>query len=262
MLRALIGFLTITLGMVAAALVPSPPETGFLNRTLSIDGEKFRYQVYVPAEYDDSRKWPVILFLHGSGERGSDGLHQTVVGLGSAIRSHPERFPAIVIFPQAPEGKRWSGQGEAIALKALEQTLAQFEADPDRVYLVGLSMGGRGAIQIAQQEPERFAAMVAVCGWVVPPKAIADIEPPPPESEGDPYGAAADRLKGIPIRLYHGSQDTVVPASESRRLAVALHERSADAKYTEYSDVGHAAWDKAFADAELWKWLFAQRRAP
>jgi len=104
--------------------------------------------------------------------------------------------------------------------------------------------------------------MVAVCGWVVPPKAIADIEPPPPESEGDPYGAAADRLKGIPIRLYHGSQDTVVPASESRRLAVALHERSADAKYTEYSDVGHAAWDKAFADADLWKWLFAQRRAP
>ena len=178
----MIGFLAITVGMVAAALVPSPHETGFLNRTLSIDSEKFRYQVYVPAEYDESRKWPVILFLHGSGERGSDGLHQTVVGLGSAIRSHPERFPAIVVFPQAPEGKRWWGQGEAIAIGALEQTLSQFQADPDRVYLVGLSMGGRGVIQIASQQAERFAAIVAVCGWVVPPKDIADIEPPSPPS--------------------------------------------------------------------------------
>jgi predicted peptidase len=256
-----IALLTITVGMTAASLVPPGPETGFLNRSVTVGGETFRYQVYVPAAYDASRAWPVVLFLHGSAERGSDGIRPTAVGLGSAIRANPERFPALVLFPQVPEGKRWSGDAEAAALEALDRTLEEYHGDPERVYVVGISMGGRGALQIAARHPERFAGAVAVCGWVVPPKEIADLEPPPPPGKGDPYADAALSLASVPLRLYHGSQDTIVPPSESRRLAVALHERNADARYTELNGVGHAAWEKAFADPELWRWLFSKRRS-
>lgn len=256
----MIGALTITLGMVAAALVPPRPETGFLNRSVAIGGETYRYQVYVPAAYDESRRWPLILFLHGSGERGSDGIRPTAVGLGSAIRSYPERFPAIVVFPQVPEGKRWAGDGAAAALQALDSAMTEFHGDPDRVYLVGISMGGRGALQIAAQSPDRFAALIAVCGWVVPPKQIADLDPSTAPEGVNPYVALATPLKDLPIRLYHGSQDTIVPASESRRLALALHDLGSDAKYNEFADVGHAAWEKAFADPELWSWMFSKRK--
>jgi predicted peptidase len=255
-----IASLTITLGIVAAALVPPRPETGFLNRAVTVGGATYRYQVYVPSTWDETRRLPVILFLHGSGERGSDGIRPTSVGLGAAIRSNPERFPAIAVFPQVPEGKRWAGDAEAAALEALDQATAEFHGDPDRVYLVGISMGGRGALQLAAQHPERFAALIAVCGWVVPPKQIADLDPTTTPAGVNPYTALADGLKSLPVRLYHGSQDTIVPPSESRRLALALHDLGADARYNEFADAGHAAWEKAFADPELWSWLYTKRR--
>jgi predicted peptidase len=256
-----IALLTITLGMAAAALVPSGPDTGFLNRAVDVGGETFRYQVYVPAAFDPSRAWPVVLFLHGSGERGSDGIRQTSIGLGSAIRSHPERFPAIVVFPQAPEGKRWTGDAETAALEALDSAIAEFHGDPQRVYLVGISMGGRGALEIAAHDARRFAAVIAVCGWVVPPKEIADLEKASTPVPGvNPYVAMAEALKSLPVRLFHGTQDTIIPPSESRRLAVALHDLGADTQYRELPDIGHAAWEKAFADPELWQWMFTRRR--
>lgn len=258
----MIALLTITVGIAAAALVPPGQETGFLNRALSEGGETFRYQVYVPAAFDPSHAWPVVLFLHGSAERGSDGVRPTAIGLGAAIRANPERFPAIAVFPQAPEGRRWADSSETAALDALDAAVAEFHGDPQRIYLVGISLGGRGALQIAARHPDRFAAVVAVGGWVVPPKAIADLEPPAPATAGvNPYVAMAQSLKGVPIRLFHGSQDTIVPPSESRRLAVALHDLGADATYHEFSDVGHAAWEKAFADSDLWKWMFGRRRS-
>jgi len=255
-----IGALTITWSMVAATLVPPQIETGFLNRALTLGGETFRYQVYVPASFDPSRRWPVVLFLHGSGERGSDGIRPTAVGLGAAIRANPERFPAIVVFPQVPEAKRWAGDAAAAAIQALDQSIAEFHGDPERVYVVGISMGGRGALQIAADHAERFAALVAVCGWVVPPKQIADLDPSTTPAGVNAYVAMATGLKSLPVRLYHGSLDTIVPPAESRRLALALHDLGADAKYNEFADVGHAAWEKAFADPELWSWLFSKRR--
>jgi predicted peptidase len=255
-----IGTLTITMTMVAVSLIPPQSETGFLNRALTVGGDTYRYQVYVPASFNPSRRWPVILFLHGSGERGSDGIRQTAVGLGAAIRANPERFPAIVVFPQVPEGKRWAGDAAAAALQAVDQSITEFHGDPDRVYAVGISMGGRGALQIAAEHPERFAALIAVCGWVVPPKQIADLDPSTSPAGVNPYVAMATGLKEQPLRLYHGSLDTIVPPAESRRLALALHDLGAEAKYNEFADVGHAAWEKAFADAELWSWMFSKRR--
>lgn len=95
-------------------------ETGFLDRVVTVDGARYPYQVYVPSNYDDTHEWPVILFLHGAGERGSDGLLQTTVGIGPAIRRNPERFPAIVVMPQAPLESFWGGPPGDAALAALD----------------------------------------------------------------------------------------------------------------------------------------------
>jgi predicted peptidase len=146
----------------------SQEPTGFLNRRIELEGVSYRYQVYVPAEYSPTRRWPVILFLHGSGERGTDGLLQTSVGLGEAIRRHADRWPAIVVFPQAPPDYRWHGRIAHLALAALDRTTRELRTDPARVYLVGLSAGGNGVWNLAYRTPERFAAVVAVCGWVQP----------------------------------------------------------------------------------------------
>src|SRR5690625_8012489 len=132
------------------------PETGFLDRTITIANARYRYQVYVPATYAPLRSWPVILFLHGAGEGGVDGLRPTDVGIGSAIRRRAERFPTIVVFPQArPECDGWRGDTAAAAMRALDRTIAEFQGDPSRLYLTGLSMGGSGTLRIAAYYPGR-----------------------------------------------------------------------------------------------------------
>lgn len=220
-----------------------------------------RYVVYVPASYSPTRSWPVILFLHGSGERGDDGLRQTNGGLGNPLRAHPERFPAIVVFPQSPENTSWVGQTADAAMRALDRSIAEFHGDPDRVYVVGLSRGGRGAIDFGASHPDRFAAVVAVCAWIVKPKDLT-ADDLPASTEADPYAAKAEQLKTVPVRLYHGEDDTLVPPEESRRLAAALQARGADVHLTTYPGVAHGSWIPAFDDETLWRWLFSQTRKP
>ncbi len=120
---------------------PTPAETGFLDRSIDIGTTTHRYQVYVPSNYTPSREWPLVLFLHGAGERGYEGLSQTHVGLGRAIRFNPERWPAVVVFPQLPPGGNWSEVTEPIGMQALQATMDEFAIDTSRVYLTGLSMG-------------------------------------------------------------------------------------------------------------------------
>ena len=141
---------TIGLLLVVPSTVSSQGHaTGFLDRSTMVDGHVYRYQVYVPREYDAARQWPVILFLHGAGERGSDGLLQTEVGLPSAIRRMPDRYPAIVVAPQVPLDSTWQGRPGQAAMQALDETMAEFSSDPARVYLAGLSMGGNGSWYLA-----------------------------------------------------------------------------------------------------------------
>ena len=135
-------------------------ESGFLNRTVSLDGIEYRYQTYVPLNYNSTEKWPVMLFLHGAGERGSDGLKQTQVGLGKAIRLNPERWQSIAVFPQVPAGESWQGIAGDIALAALDATIAEFSVDESRLYLTGISLGGNGTWYLGYQNTERFAALV------------------------------------------------------------------------------------------------------
>ena len=232
--------------------------TGFLNRAVTVDGVSHRYQVYVPAEYSRARRWPVILFLHGSGERGTDGLRQTDVGLGEAIRRHADRWPAVVIFPQAPPEYRWHGKVAHLALATLDRTLRELTTDADRVYLVGVSAGANGVWNLAYRYPERFAALVAVCGWVAPTpdrrEAIV------PADGGPPHPAIAARIRSLPVWIWHGGADDVVPVEESRRMAQALHARGGQVTYTELAGVGHDAWTPAFDSPELPAWLLAQQR--
>src|SRR5579884_1658650 len=132
---------------------------GFLLKTLSQDGVEYRYVVYVPAEYDDDKPWPAILFLHGAGECGRDGLKQVGVGIGPAIMAHPERWPYIVILPQKPERiEPWTHYDSAI-MAMLDQTKKDYRVDPARLYLTGLSQGGFGTWAFAAKYPERFAAI-------------------------------------------------------------------------------------------------------
>lgn len=229
-------------------------ETGFLSRTATVEASTFRYQVYVPPGFSADRSWPVILFLHGAGEGGSDGVRQTRVGLGPAIRRYPERFPAVVVFPQSPRGHPWRGPMARLALLALEQTVDEFRGEPERLYLTGVSMGGYGTWRLALEDPHRFAALVPICGGLdVPARRAAPIPAP--------FLEAARRLRHLPTWVFHGDEDSIIPVSESRIVVEALRASGAPVRYTEYPGVEHDSWDPAYAEPELMPWLLSQKRA-
>lgn len=250
--RLLLGLLAYPGALTAQAI-----ETGFLDRSISVDKVEYAYQVYVPRDYRPSEEWPVILFLHGAGERGNDGLFQTQVGLGSAIRTNPERWPAIVVFPQTPEEMTWQGAPGRVAMAALDATLQEYRIDESRVYLTGLSLGGNGTWYLSYQHADRFAALVVICGFV---DAFRGFPTFIPESSTDPYSTLAARVAQIPVWIVHGNADEVVPVEESRRMAAALEEAGADLRFEELPGVDHHAWDPAYASEELVAWLFGQRR--
>lgn len=232
-------------------------ETGFLDRSVEIDGVTYPYQVYVPRDYDPAVPWPVVLFLHGAGERGDDGLRQTEVGIGRAIRLDPERYAAIVVMPQSPADSSWQGDPARAALAALDTTEAELSTDPDRVYLTGISLGGNGTWYLAYHHPERFAALVPVCGWV---DRGGHLAAGPAEGPGTRYERVARRLAHLPIWIWHGEMDSVVPVEESRAMAGALEAAGARVRYTELPGIDHNAWDPAFGSRMLTDWLFEQKR--
>ena len=234
-------------------------ETGFLNRIANVGGQGYRYQVYVPSDYASRTDWPVILFLHGAGERGTDGLLQTTTGLARAIRQDSRRFPAIVVFPQAPGDSVWAGAPAEAAMTALRQSMAEFHVDVDRVYLTGLSMGGRGSWYLAYRNPTLFAAVAPICGWITQTPRLTTTTVVPPDS-GSPFVALARQLRDVPIWIFHGEMDSVVPVIGSREPAAALKEAGSKARYTEYLGTDHNSWDATYASKEFVDWLFGQRR--
>jgi predicted peptidase len=225
----------------------------FVARTVTVDGVPHDYQVWVPAAYDRARKWPAILFLHGSGERGDENQKQISVGLGPALRDGKLDPQAIVIFPQCPEGQRWVGAPRKIAIAALDATEREFSIDRNRVALTGMSMGGAGAWILAADYPKRWSALAPVCGYIHRPPSLPDADNPTAESFDD----FAKRLPRIPIWIFHGSDDTVVPVTESREMARAL---GVNAAYTEFAHTGHNAWDPAYTQTHVVEWLAQQKR--
>jgi predicted peptidase len=248
--------------LTAAVLAhASSPETGFLNRTLTVDGVMYRYVVYVPMGWSADQKWPVVLFLHGAGERGDEGLAQSDIGLGKAIRTHPDRFPAVVVMPQCRKNDWWQSPAmEAQALAALDAASKEFNGDADRTYLTGLSMGGYGSWDVASKVPNRFAAVAVVCGGILLPPAAKNLHATPQPDAADPYSDTAKKVARLPIWVFHGGADPTVPVTESRKMVEALKALNADVRYTEYEGVGHNSWDKAYGEVEFATWLFSHKR--
>ena len=226
----------------------------FEYRSVSVNGKEYPYAVSVPRSGNGAL--PVILFLHGAGERGDDGFRQTDVGLGRAMPPN-----AIGVFPQAPTETRWIGDPADAAMKALDASVAEFNGDPERLYLTGVSMGGYGVWHLALANPDHVAALVPVCGGLLPHATTTSVQRSPlTDDVADPYAFVAHALRHLPIWIFHGAADSVIPVTESRQMADALRKEGADVRYTEYPGVDHNAWDRAYAEEELWKWLFAQSR--
>ncbi len=202
--------------------------------------------VFVPREYHDRQAWPCILFLHGVGENGDDGARHLEAGLPHYVRAHEVTFPAVALFPQCRGLWKYVGEDERFVLEALAAAEREFRIDPARIYLTGLSQGGCSAFDLGAKYPERWAALLVVCG------------------AGKPEDAP--RLAGLPAWIFHGELDEAVPPSgghlyddESvggRDMARLLP----GARYTEFPGADHFIWDRVYDDPAVWDWLFAQKR--
>lgn len=232
--------------------------SGFLNQSVAVAGAESKYVLYVPREYTPDRAWPLIVFLHGAGERGDDGLIQSEVGLGGAIRRFPERYPALVLMPQCPEGAFWDTAIPAIEAQ-LAKTQADYRVDRERIYLTGLSMGGYMTWLWGALKTDTFAALTPICGG----GKVEDIHRLLGSKEtAVDFGTLEDRvakLAAVPVWAFHGARDPVVPVMRSQVMVRLVEKAGGEVKYTEYPDLEHNSWDAAYGDEEFPKWLLKQR---
>jgi len=237
---------------------PEPPQdTGFLNRKVELHGITYRFQVYLPEDWrrDDGKQWPIILFLHGRGERGSEGMWQTQIGIAEAVRNHPDRWPFVMVMPQCPQNAHWTDPAMLeLAMATLDQEAAEFHGDPARTYLTGLSMGGYGAWELARLYPRRWAAIaIASSGifWSYEPERWQESSVLPAE-----YAQALGRT---PIWLFCGSADPVVAPRQSELMYDAFKAVGGNIRLWIYQGLGHDSWTRAYDEPELPRWLLAHR---
>lgn len=236
---------------------PPSQETGFLNRKLQLHGVTHHFQIYLPEDYkrDDHRQWPVILFLHGRGERGAEGMWQTQIGLPLQVRDHPERWPFVIVMPQCTYPNFWTDpEMLAMAMAALDQETSELHTDPARTYLTGISMGGYGAWELAKMYPKRWAAIAIAAGgpfWSYAPERWQQAATLPAE-----YARA---LGHTPVWMFHGSEDNVVPPRESELMYNAFKANGGRVRLWIYQGLRHDSWARAYNEPELPRWLLAHR---
>lgn len=235
------------LGGLLSAAVPS--KSGRLEtRTARVGATEYAYQVHVPASVKDSP--PVIVFLHGIGQRGAGGFLPESGAAGALLRGYLSKIPAVVLLPQCRAGSYWSDPFmDEMVMTALSQTESEFKADAERLYLTGVSMGGYGVWHLASQHAGRFAALVSVCGGVH-------------GRDDTRFKDTAEKVGETPAWLFHGADDRVVSVEESRQMTAALKAVGGNVKYSEYPGVGHAVWTQVFAERGLMPWLLSQRLTP
>ncbi len=240
--------LLLALALFSAASAPAADSLprGFQNRTYTdTSGQAHPFIVFVPLKYLPGSQPPVMLFLHGSGERGTNNLDQMMTGIGPAIWKRKAALPFVVVLPQCAPGSSWlvDGPDAQRALAMLKQTQQEFGTDPDRVYLTGLSMGGSGTWSIAAKDPSAWAAIVPMC------------------SRPDAAKAKKFADAHLPIWNFCGDQDRPETVKANRDMHEALTKLNTGAKYTEYPGVGHNCWDKAYGTDDLYTWLLEQARS-
>jgi poly(3-hydroxybutyrate) depolymerase/prenyltransferase beta subunit len=218
----------------------NPKESGFHLRTLKGSEPADRYSVFVPEGYDGSKAFPVVLFLHGSGERGSDGILPSQVGLGPIIAANPSEHPYLAVFPQARETWKADSDDGRRALAILDEVIQDYAVDPSRMVLTGISMGGMGTWSIGAAHPDRFSALLPVCG------------------PGDPE--SVEQLRTIPVWGFVGDDDRDLLLDGMRAMARSLKELGAPARYTEYRGIGHNCWDRAYSEPSLVEWMLTPHR--
>ena len=227
---------------------------------VTASNDSLNYRLLRPEVEQEGEKYPLVLFLHGSGERGSDNEKQLFHG--SQMWLNPvnrENYPAFVLVPQCPESGYWAYTDRPSSfepdqmpsdiplspvfrtLKELIDTyLAMPQVDKKRVYVIGLSMGAMGTYDLAVRYPEIFAAAIPICGTVNPTRLSA--------------------AKDVKFRIFHGDADTVVPVSGSRQAYKALKAAGADVEYIEFPGVTHGSWNPAFTQPDFMSWLFSQKK--
>ncbi len=195
------------------------------------------YWIYLPQDYDKQEKVPLLLFLHGAGERGND-LNKVKVHGPPKLIAAGKNFPFIVVSPQCPEG-RWWATHELVAL--IDNLESQYKIDPDRIYVTGLSMGGFGTWALADRIPNRLAAIAPICGG------------------GNTVTARS--FAKLPTWVFHGAKDTVVPLSLSQDMVDAMKKHGGEPKLTIYPEAGHDSWTETYNNPEFYEWLLAQKRS-
>lgn len=221
------------------------------------------YRILYPENYDRDQKYPLVLFLHGGGERGSDNEKQLAHGVKHFLEAaNRERFPCILIVPQCPEDSYWASvkfertkyplefdfnyeyeitKGLQLAIELTRSLIKTEAVDKKRVYITGLSMGGMGTLEAVYRYPRLFAAAAVVCG-------------------GADEMAYTRKQARIPFWLFHGDADQVVAVDHSREMVARLKNLGAQVKYTEYPGVNHNSWENAYADPGLLAWMFSKKR--
>jgi predicted peptidase len=219
------------------ARAESPQQEKQFEKEITVKA-KIKYLLYLPKGYesDSTKAWPLVLFLHGAGESGDNLNKVKLHGPPKLIENKKMDFPCIVVSPQSAR----MGWNIDLLTALLDDIESRYRVDKDRVYLTGLSMGGYGTWSLAAAHPERFAAIVPICGG------------------GNP--ADAPKLKNLPIWVFHGAKDNTVPMERSEHMVKALKAVGGNVKFTVYPEAGHDSWTAAYEDPELYKWLFAQKR--
>lgn len=219
------------------------------------DGKTLKYRLLKPANYNPSKKYPLVVFLHGAGERGSDNAVQLKHGMADFCKpERREKFPCYVLAPQCPKEQKWAdvdwsrdsvklpeaaSESMTLTLAVVDSMLEDAAVDSKRVYITGLSMGGYGTWDVIYRRPDFFAAAAPICGG------------------GDPVTAEA--IKDLPIWCFHGSADTAVKVDFSRAMIQAIEQAGGQPKYTEYKGVGHDSWTATYANDDFYDWMFQQR---
>jgi predicted peptidase len=234
---ALAAALTPLPARAQAAAKPGQQQAAKLDKPVTVT-HRAGYLLFLPDDYgkEPEKKWPVILFLHGSGERGTD-LNLVKLHGPPKIVGQQKDFPFVVISPQCPDGQWWQ---PATLIALLDEVIEKYAVDPDRVYLTGLSMGGFGTWQTAIEYPDRFAAIAPICGG------------------GNRY--LVPGIKHVPTWVFHGAKDQAVPVQASQEMAGVLQKVGGHVRLTIYPEAGHDSWTQTYDHRALYDWFLTHKR--